>query len=51
MTRRTRTDKTMTGRKRTTGQTIFYKTSHRTLKTDQHEPHKISGMNSEAPEE
>ena len=32
------------------GQTPIYKTLHRKLKTDQHEPHKQPGVNSGAPD-
>jgi hypothetical protein len=38
-----RTDNTMTKRRRTTGQTMIYKTLHRKLKIEQH---KIHDMNS-----
>jgi len=34
-----RTDNTMAKRKRTKGQTTIYKTYHRNLKIEQHEPH------------
>jgi len=36
-------------RKRTKGQTAIYKTLHRQLKIEQHEPHGKPGMNSRAP--
>jgi len=35
---------------KTKGQTAIYKTLHRKLKIEQHEPHKKLGMNSGAPE-
>jgi hypothetical protein len=34
-----RTDNTMANRKSTKGQTMIYKTLHRKLKVEQHEPH------------
>ena len=40
----------MTKRKGTKGQTTIYKTLHRKLKIEQHEPHWKPGMNSGAPE-
>jgi len=40
----------MTKTKRTKGQTTIYKTLHRKLKIEQHEPHKKPGVNS-APHE
>ena len=42
-----RTDNVMAKRKRTTGQTLMYKTQHIKLKIEQHKP----GKNSGAPEE
>ena len=39
----------MTKRKRTKGQSIIYKTLHRKLKIEQHEPHKKCGVKSDAP--
>ena len=46
----TKVSNTMTKRKRTKGQTTIYKTLHKKLKIDQHEPHQKPGMNSSAPE-
>jgi len=40
----------MVKRKRTKGQTIIYKTLHRKLKIEQHEPHETLGINSGGPE-
>jgi hypothetical protein len=39
------TDNTMAKRKRTKGQTTSYKTLHRKLKIERHEPHKKAGVN------
>jgi hypothetical protein len=41
----------MAKRKRKKEQTAIYKTLHRKLKIEQHEPHYKLGMNSCAPEE
>jgi hypothetical protein len=37
-------------RKRKKGRTMIYKTLHRKLKIEQHEPYKKPGVNSGAPE-
>jgi hypothetical protein len=47
MTKRRRMDNTMTKRKRTKGQTMIYKTLHRKLKIEQHEPHRVNSGASE----
>ena len=45
-----RTDNTMANRKRTKGKTTIYKTLHRKLKIEKHEPHSEPVVNSGAPE-
>jgi hypothetical protein len=45
----TRTDNTMAKRKMTKGQTMVYKTLHKKLMIEQHDPHKGQRVNSGAP--
>jgi hypothetical protein len=49
MTKRRRTDNTMNKRRRTKGQTMIYKTLHRKLKMNQHEPYEKPELTSGTP--